>query len=97
MVIIKVLALASAGPSINDDTYLKEFDFEARNGLGTIITTDSIQEAKSFSGIAEAAEFWKTISTTRPIRPDGKPNRPFTAYTILMVPIKYADDEEITQ
>ena len=35
-----------------------------------------------FVSIAEAMEYWRTVSTTVPFRPDGKPNRPLTAYTV---------------
>jgi hypothetical protein len=53
-------------------------------------TTDSDPDpgkAKRFLSFAEAAEFWKTQSKTVPYRPDGKPNRPLTAFTVEIVVI----------
>jgi hypothetical protein len=35
-----------------------------------------------FADLAAAVACWKRQSTVRPLRPDGKPNRPLTAFTI---------------
>lgn len=62
--------------------YLKAFDPNGRNGLGKIDFTEKRIEARHFDSILAVMECWKTQSTTVPLRPDGKPNRPLTAYTI---------------
>lgn len=53
-------------------------------GRGYVEFTDSPSEALSFATAGEALTFWKTQSKTVPLRPDGKPNRPMTAYTIVI-------------
>lgn len=62
--------------------YLKAFDHEAHNGQGEAAYTVKIEEAMRFADHPEAWEFWKRIPKCRPLRPDGKPNRPLTATTI---------------
>lgn len=66
--------------------FLEEFDFEYDNGLGYGVFTSDPSCAKHFQSAADAMVFWRTISTTRPTRPDGKPNRPLTALTIAINP-----------
>lgn len=39
-------------------------------------------EAKQFPSAVEAVEYWQAVDPTNPIRPDGKPNRPLTAFTV---------------
>jgi hypothetical protein len=65
-----------------DGQYLKHFDFDADNGLGFGEFTDNIQEALLFDNAADALEFWRTPSTVKPLRLDGKPNRPLTSTTV---------------
>jgi hypothetical protein len=40
-----------------------------------------------FEDHAAAMEVWTRQSRVRPLRPDGKPNRPLTAYTISIEPL----------
>lgn len=44
-------------------------------------TTDP-RLARRFNSALDVLELWRTQSRTRPLRPDGKPNRPLTAYTV---------------
>lgn len=77
--VIRILGFANGQPCPHEGEYVKTMDFEAHGGRGYLTTTPDIAEAKKFAGFIEAAGFWKTISKTRPKRPDGKPNRPLTA------------------
>lgn len=65
-------------------TWVRAMDFEVRNGRGELLETVLITEAKRFKTNADAMEFWKTQSERRPLRPDGEPNRPLTAFTVLI-------------
>lgn len=60
--------------------YLKSFDVDANAGRGQIELTNKIEDALKFSGPGEAMLAWKKQSSVVPLRPDGKPNRPLTAY-----------------
>ena len=44
----------------------------------------SIDPAKAMRFVdgGAAAKCWRTVSKSRPVRPDGKPNRPLTAITV---------------
>lgn len=52
---------------------------------GRIETTDDIGSALVFDDVGAAHECWKQVNRNRPVRPDGKPNRPLTAYTVEFV------------
>lgn len=72
----------------HDNEYIKSFDpyhpDEFNLGNGLLITTKSLKDAKMFDTPMEAMEFWKQQSPTVPLRTDGKPNRPLTAFSIEM-------------
>jgi hypothetical protein len=72
--------------------YLKSFDADALDGLGAIALTDDRSAARQFDSIEAVMACWKTVSTTKPWRPDGKPNRPLTAYTIQPEEVPDAPD-----
>lgn len=78
-----VMKIVVAGGTILDKpTYLKSFDVDAHRGRGSAELTEDRSEALKFGDLAAMLEAWRTQSTVRPIREDGKPNRPLTAYTI---------------
>jgi hypothetical protein len=47
--------------------------------------TDDPDEAMRFPTGRAAAEVWRMQSTIAPLRPDGFPNRPLTAFTVQIV------------
>ena len=65
-----------------DGDFLAWFDADACDGFGTASWTDDPNRALLFATHEEAAVFWRTQSTVRPIRADGQPNRPLSAYTV---------------
>ena len=69
-------------PEPGNKVYLRSYDADTPDGRGAIVTTTVRDEALRFDDLAAAFECWKRTSATRPLRPDGKPNRPLTAYTI---------------
>jgi hypothetical protein len=74
-----VVELATGEP-IN--AWLKSADVNAYAGRGHCEFTMRRDEALAFPDFVAAMDFWKLQSTVTPIRPDGKPNRPLTAYTV---------------
>jgi len=40
----------------------------------------------TFGDARAAFECWQQVLRSRPVRPDGKPNRPLTAFTVAIVP-----------
>lgn len=82
--VIRIVCLASA-PSIKlveAGDFLMKFDPEAYNGRGHVETSPRLDDAIKFKDAASALAFYQTQSKVLPFRPDQRPNRPLTAYTI---------------
>jgi hypothetical protein len=62
--------------------YLKDNDFEHDEGRGRAAFTPNLKDAMTFPDKAAAMAYYFTASKTVPRRPDGRPNRPLTAYMI---------------
>jgi len=68
--------------------FIVECDFDAYDGQGAVMFSNAPGRAKHFDTFAEAFEYWRGISKVRPIRTDGKPNRPLTAFTVEILTIE---------
>jgi hypothetical protein len=64
--------------------YLETFDPDAGTDTitGCVTTTWNIDRAMRFESIANAIAYVMTQSKRVPLRPDGKSNRPLTAFTM---------------
>lgn len=62
--------------------YVKSFDVEAGGGRGLLVATPEAAEALRFDTLADAGEFWRRVPVCHPIRLDGEPNRPMTAFHV---------------
>lgn len=62
--------------------FLAHFDPDENDGFGCARWTAHQHEAKVFPDLLAAFAEWKRESTVRPLRDDGKPNRPLSAYTV---------------
>lgn len=95
MIIIRIIGLVNGKPTHHDGRYLKAYDPEwldktvpdgiLMRCIRTFETTNSTRDALQFSTYNEALACWKKVSPNRPVRPDGKPNRPLTAFTCEIV------------
>ena len=86
-----VLQVMDLGPT--EGQYLEWFDLEAHGPMGPYPTgqvsfTPTLERALRFDTAALALETWKRQSRKAPLRPDGEPNRPLTAFTMAIVPVK---------
>ena len=68
-------------------TYVRSFDPSAHDGRGDLEVTDDIDQALVYPSINEAMMAWRAVPANRPRRPDGKPNRPMTAFSVELVPV----------
>ena len=64
--------------------YLEWSDPNAKFGMGDEQWTTDLAKAKRFPTFTAAMECWKAQSTLAPMRPDGKPNRPLTAWSVTV-------------
>lgn len=89
--VIKCIALAgrTRNPaSVPVGDYLASYNPDAMDGYGMATWTPDIGRAMTFRTHAAAWDEWLRQSRVRPLRDDGAPNRPLTAYTILPVPVE---------
>lgn len=93
-IVIQIVALASGWNDGTGDSYIKDYtpDMDAE-GRGHLSVTRELDRAKHFANHVEAMEFWRQQSKRNPYRPDGKPNRPLTAYTVVFLSGENAEPE----
>lgn len=82
-VVIVALEYADGSPINPPMPYLAGYDPDGRNGHGDIAWTYDRAQAKRFDSNWDALATWKQVSTVKPRRWDGRPNRPLTAFTIV--------------
>lgn len=86
--VIKLVAPAS--PFIEDrefslvGKYVIACDVDAHNGIGQIEATGDRWQAQRFPNVEAALLYWQRVSRVQPLRDDGKPNRPLTAWHALI-------------
>jgi hypothetical protein len=85
MVGIFVLHLAADGVPVNQ--WVRSSDVNAYNGRGDVQLTHDPSKAWRFADAVAAMAYWQRPSTVRPFRPDGKPNRPLTAFSVSVQPL----------
>ena len=73
---------ASDGDTSLEGQYLETYDPDAYDGLGYATWTDDPDKAMRFDDAMSVLMFWRQQSSARPLRDDGEPNRPLTAYTV---------------
>jgi len=90
---MQVVGLVNGGATPFDGQFLVEYDAdrEGRAPDGTvmlahILTTPALGAAKRWPSHRDALEEWRRQSTRWPRRPDGKANRPLTAFTVEIAP-----------
>lgn len=81
-VVMQILGLADGRQTPFDGEFVKDYDPNGEGGTGSLVTTPEKAEALKFPDATEAMQTWKLQSDLVPLRPDGKPNRPLTAFTV---------------
>jgi hypothetical protein len=82
--VIRAIAFANGVHCPHAGQWVKSFDHEAYDGRGFGTFTKHIEDAMPFADFGAAMDFWRRQSAVRPVRPDGKPNRPMTGLTIVV-------------
>jgi hypothetical protein len=65
-----------------DGEYVKSYSPDAHDGRGDATFTNDLAEALKFDDIIAALRFVNQQPVSRPLRMDGRPNRPLTAFTL---------------
>jgi hypothetical protein len=71
-----------SGSYTTDGEYVKSYDVEAHDGRGDVTFTKNVADAMTFADMPSAVAFTMRQPASRPLRADGKPNRPLTAFTL---------------
>lgn len=92
--VIRIVGLVDGTPTDFDGQYIVEYD-PSRSGTHPVkgepmpvfhlVTTPDIRRATRFGG-SEAADLYRAVDGRSPIRADGQPNRPLTAFTADIEP-----------
>jgi len=67
--------------------WLASYDPDANQGRGEARWSPDFREALHFDTAGEAMECWRRQSRVRPLRADGRPNRPLTAVTVEVLEV----------
>jgi hypothetical protein len=71
-----------------ESTYVKSFNPDAFDGRGELVVTRDVSQAIDFDTQESAFLFWGKTPTLRATRPYGKPNRPLSAYHMVIQQVK---------
>jgi len=67
--------------------FLESFNVEYAEGRGCAKFTGDVSRAMRFATHADALRTWNTQSRVKPLREDGRPNKPLTAFTMTIDPV----------
>jgi hypothetical protein len=67
---------------------LATYDPEYRGGRGMALWTEDVDKAMKFPDAPSAWALWRQQSVLMPLREDGYPNRPLTAYSVEVLRIE---------
>lgn len=75
------------GDQVPEGFWVSSYDPEANDGQGDVSWTADPAAALRFDRAGDAMVAWRAVPTARPVRPDGLPNRPLTAFTVEILEI----------
>ena len=70
------------GPMPPAGAWLESYNPEAGNGRGLAMWTSDPEKAARFPSKEAAFKAWQGSPRCKPVRPDGRPNKPLTAYSV---------------
>lgn len=80
-------SFTSAGKPPPKGQFLESYDPEAHQGYGWATWTTDRAQAMVFTDAMAAWNCWTQVPSRRPTRPDGQPNKPLTAFSIIVEPV----------
>lgn len=82
---IKLLERIDGVRDENFERFVVRYDPRLRQDIFTLETTADPVAARKFLNAGEALEYWRKICPSQPLRPDGQPNRPLTAWNAAVL------------
>jgi hypothetical protein len=86
--VVRIIGLVDGRRNEHSGTWLESFDPERGRDpyRGQLRSTGQLARARHFDSQPDAHAYWTQRSKRQPARPwDGQPNRPMTAYTIMVL------------
>lgn len=83
--VIVIMGLADGTKTLLDGSLIVKFDVDANNGVGKLFVTKALKQARKFKTLTDAIAYAQRVSKIRPLRPDGKPNRPLMMYNVAVI------------
>lgn len=87
MMVLRIVGSPLGDPDKHDGRYVSAYNPHLGRH-GDIKTVPDIADALHFEDTAEALAFSRQVNRTHPMRPDGKPNRPLTAFTVEVAKVE---------
>lgn len=84
MIIVRIVGAVGDIATPHDGHFLMDWNPHTEYGHLEVYSTAIKYKAKRFAEAKDALDEWNTVSNVQPTRPDGKPNRPLTALSILI-------------
>jgi len=91
--VIRIIGLINGGKTAFDGQYLVQYD-PGRGGVEPVtgrpmlchmVTHPDVEQATKYS-VTDAVKVWQAVDPRHPVRADGKPNRPLTAFSVEIMP-----------
>lgn len=87
--VIRIIGLVVGEPTEHDGRYLVDYDPSSPIHPRWIhlVTSASLHDAKRMT-YEEALDVWRATDKRNPVRADGRPNRPLTAFTVEILKVE---------
>lgn len=92
-IVMRLEGLAIPEESPHDGQWLAFYDAAANGGRGEILTTPDLDRALVFPSMVEALHCYRQECG---MRPDNRPNRPLTAFTVAFLSLDAARKEAVS-
>lgn len=88
--IIEIVCLADGQRHPYDGSYVVTYDPSVGSQPGECLldVTRDPACARAFPTAMEAVAYTRQVDQRQPVRPDGRPNRPLTAFTLSIEPLR---------
>jgi len=83
--VMRCWGFANGAPCPFVGWYLLSCDFEAHGGRAEVNCTPQITKAMTFETVHAAVQFYQTSPRCKPMREDGRPNRPLSCMHVEFI------------
>lgn len=88
--VMRIVGLVRGGATPHDGRYVVEFDAGPVGlplGECVLRTSRNIEHARRYATREDAHYAWRSMDIREPTRPDGRPNRPLTVFSVEILAV----------